>query len=109
MTKGVKVDDIITINNLKHAWMFILDTINYPSDYALLCKIHSYVGSNLIYNPGFIRTVPVSIGGTTWNDRFEFMCRTGGTCGNNRLYIGRTPTDFINYDEWIESDPSILN
>lgn len=27
------------------------------------------------------------------NDRFEFMLRTRGYCGNNNLYIGKTPTD----------------
>jgi len=66
IVSDILVDDIQTINNLKHAWRFVLDTINYPTNYALVCKINQYVGSNLFYNSGTIRTVPVSIGGTSW-------------------------------------------
>lgn len=67
---SMKVDDIVAINNLKHAWQFMLDTIDYPFDYAYLCKLHQCVGSNLIYGAGRIRTVPVSIGGTSWKPDF---------------------------------------
>ena len=64
---NLKVDDIIAVNNLKHAWQFVLDNVNYPIDYAYICKINQLVGGgNLISNAGFIRRVPVSIGGTTW-------------------------------------------
>ncbi|MCL2322446.1 MAG: Fic family protein [Oscillospiraceae bacterium] len=64
---GMKVDDILAINNLKHAWQFVLETIDYPIDYPFICKINQYVGGgNLIYNAGFIRKLPVSIGGTNW-------------------------------------------
>ncbi len=65
---GVKVSEIIAVNNLKHAWSFILDNLDYPTDYPLICKINQFVGgNNLIINAGFLRTMPVSIGGTTWN------------------------------------------
>jgi hypothetical protein len=64
---GVKVSDIIAINNLKHAWQFLLDTLDVPMDYAYLCKLNQLVGGdNLIYGAGYIRTLPVSIGGTSW-------------------------------------------
>jgi prophage maintenance system killer protein len=64
---GVKVTDIIAVNNLKHAWQFFLDTLEPPLDYAYLCKLNQLVGGgNLIYNAGYIRTLPVSIGGTSW-------------------------------------------
>ena len=64
---NVKVDDIIAINNLKHAWRFILDNIAHPTDYALICKINQFVGGDsLIHNAGFIRNLPVTIGGTSW-------------------------------------------
>jgi hypothetical protein len=64
---GVKVTDIIAVNNLKHAWQFLLDTLKPPLDYAYLCKLNQFVGGgNLIYNAGYIRTLPVSIGGTSW-------------------------------------------
>jgi hypothetical protein len=64
---GVTVNDIIAVNNLKYAWQFVLDTLEPPLDYAYLCKLNQIVGGgNLIYNAGFIRTLPVSIGGTSW-------------------------------------------
>jgi Fic family protein len=64
---GIKVTDIIAVNNLKRAWQFLLDTLNPPLDYAYLCKINQLVGGdNLVYNAGYIRTSPVSIGGTSW-------------------------------------------
>ena len=64
---GVKVTDIIAVNNLKHAWQFLLDTLEPPLDYAYVCKLNQLVGGgNLIYDAGYIRKMPVSIGGTTW-------------------------------------------
>jgi hypothetical protein len=41
---GVKVTDIIAVNNLKHAWQFVLDTLEPPLDYAYLCKLNQLVG-----------------------------------------------------------------
>jgi len=31
--RGVKVSDIVAENNLKHAWQFVLDTLDYQMDY----------------------------------------------------------------------------
>ena len=64
---GVPVKDIIAVNNLKHAWQFVLDSLGYPVDYPFVCQINRLVGGdNLVYRAGFIRNVPVTIGGTTW-------------------------------------------
>jgi hypothetical protein len=64
---GVKVSEIIAVNNLKHAWQFILDNLSYPIDYPYICKINQLVGGdNLIINAGFLRNVSVTIGGTAW-------------------------------------------
>jgi Fic family protein len=64
---GIKVTDIIAVNNLKRSWQFLLDTLEPPLDYAYLCKLNQIVGGdNLVYNAGYIRTLPVSIGGTSW-------------------------------------------
>ena len=64
---NMKVDDIIAINNLKHAWRFVLETIDYPTDYPFICEINRKIGGGeLFYNAGFIRNTPVSIGGTNW-------------------------------------------
>lgn len=55
---GVKVTDIIAVNNLKRAWQFLLDTLNPPLDYAYICKLNQIIGvDNLIYNAGYIRTI----------------------------------------------------
>jgi len=63
----VSVKDTVAINNLKHSWSFVLENVDYPTDYSFICKINQIVGGDsLITNAGFIRKVPVSIGGTTW-------------------------------------------
>ena len=65
--QGVKVSDIVAVNNLKHAWQFMLDRLDEPADYSFLCKMNQCVGgNNLIDRAGYLRNVPVSIGGTTW-------------------------------------------
>ncbi|MCL2086369.1 MAG: Fic family protein [Oscillospiraceae bacterium] len=60
------IDDITTVNNLKHAWKFVLENIEHPINFPFICKINQYVGSNLIYNAGFLRNVPATVGGTNW-------------------------------------------
>ena len=69
---GLSVDEIVTVNNLKHAWYFIIDNIEHPTDYSLICEINRIVGANLFYNPGMIRNIPVTIGGTNWTPTFPF-------------------------------------
>lgn len=65
--QGVKVSDIVAVNNLKHAWQFVLDTLDCPTDYPFVCKINQYVGGdNLIIRAEYLRNMPVSIGGITW-------------------------------------------
>lgn len=65
---NLSADDVQKINNLKHAWQFILDKdiITSTSDYYLLCTINKFVEEGFYYNAGQLRSVPVSIGGTTW-------------------------------------------
>jgi prophage maintenance system killer protein len=64
---NVKVTEIIAVNNLKYAWQFVLDNLECPAGYPYICKINQLVGGdNLIINAGFLRRMPVSIGGTTW-------------------------------------------
>jgi hypothetical protein len=67
ISRKMKIDDIVAINNLKYAWRFVLGSIDYPIDYPFICKINQYVGGNsLIFGAGSLRTAPVRIGGTTW-------------------------------------------
>ena len=67
---GLKMDEIVTINNLKHAWYFILENEDVPNNFNILREINKIVGANLIINCGNLRTTPVSVGGTDWKPPF---------------------------------------
>jgi len=65
--ENVPVDEIIAVNNLKRAWQFMLDNLDCPADYSYICKINQIVGGdNLVYGAGYLRNIPVSMGGTNW-------------------------------------------
>ena len=68
MINNVSADDVQKINNLKHAWQFVLDegVIASPSDYNLLCLINKLVEEGFYYHAGALRSMPVTIGGTKW-------------------------------------------
>lgn len=61
-------EDILKIVNLKHAWEFILNknVILSDTNLALLCEINKMVEEGFYYSAGKTRSVPVTIGGTTW-------------------------------------------
>lgn len=64
---NVKVTEIVAVNNLKHAWQFLLDNLDVLPDYNYVCHLNKIIGGdNLIVNAGYLRKVPVSIGGTSW-------------------------------------------
>ena len=64
---GMKINDINAIVNLKHAWQFILDNIDYPIDFRYISQLNKIVGDyNLIPYSGEIRKSDVSMGGTSW-------------------------------------------
>lgn len=62
----LRIDEIQTVNNLKHAWQFLLSTINHEIDFNYISSIHSLVGSNIIEANGKLRVFDVSMGGTKW-------------------------------------------
>lgn len=62
----LRIDEIQTINNLKHAWLYILNSIDEEENLNLLKSINSLVGSNLVDRAGNIRNYEVRIGGTNW-------------------------------------------
>jgi len=70
--QGLSVDEVVAVNNLKHAWQFVFENIEYHTDYALICEINRTVGANLFYRAGMIRNIPVSIGGTDWKPPMPF-------------------------------------
>ena len=37
--------NIAAVNNLKHAWQFVLDTLDCPTDYPFVCRINQCVGA----------------------------------------------------------------
>lgn len=63
----VKVSEIVAVNNLKHSWQFLLDTLDCPTDFKYICQLNRLVGGdNLIIRAGHLRNVSVSMGGTAW-------------------------------------------
>lgn len=72
---NISADDVQKINNLKHAWQFILDKdiILSNTDFYMLCTINKLVEEGLYYNAGQLRSVPVSIGGTTWKPQIPII------------------------------------
>ena len=58
---GMWVDDTIKIANLRHAWQFIFDTVNYPIDLNYIRQL------NFKVNAGIIRAIDVSACGTGHN------------------------------------------
>lgn len=63
---GMSVNDTVAINNLKHGWQFIFDTIDVPVDLAYVRQINSIVGAGIVINAGELRMSDVTIGGTSW-------------------------------------------
>lgn len=68
IVKGMTADDIGKVVNLKRAWEFTMNRniVMYPSNYALLCQINSLVEEGYSYTAGKIRSVPVTIGGSSY-------------------------------------------
>ena len=70
---GVKVEDIVKINNLKRAWKFMLDTLDRLTDFDYLCRLNMVIGSEgSIYGAGKIRAYDVRIAGTNWQPQIPF-------------------------------------
>ena len=63
---GLSVDDTIKINNLKHAWEFIIDTIDYPIDLRYIKQLNVEIGRGVVFTEGVLRTADVHIVGTSW-------------------------------------------
>jgi len=68
IVQGVRAEDVQKILNLKHAWEFILDegVIQAKSDLSILAHIAGLVSEGFFSQPGQIRSVPVTIGGTSY-------------------------------------------
>lgn len=77
LADGISVEDVQKINNLKHAWELILDegVVQSPSDFNLLCLINKTIIEGLFYEAGKLRSIPVRIGGTTWQPHLPIESR----------------------------------
>lgn len=59
-------DEVLFIVNMKRAWYFLFDNIDYPNNLSFLREVNKICMHELSYDAGNIRTVPVAIGGTSW-------------------------------------------
>lgn len=66
--KNMNAADVSKVINLKRAWEFIMsiDLANYPTNYAVLCQINRIVEDGFSLTAGRIRSVPVTIHGSTY-------------------------------------------
>ena len=68
---GITIDSLTyeettKIVNLKRAWYFIFDSLEYPFDFRYLRHLNSIIENNLIRNAGMLREITVRISGTDW-------------------------------------------
>lgn len=63
---NTKTEEVLFIVNMKRAWQFLLDNLNYDNCIMLLREYNKIVGELLFNYAGEIRTIPVQIGGTSW-------------------------------------------
>lgn len=59
-------EEVFFIVNMKRAWEFLFDNIEYPNNLMFLREINKIVMQNLSYISGELRELPVTIGGTSW-------------------------------------------
>ena len=63
---GYTIEDTNAINDLKHAWEFLIQHINEEISLTFIKKIHMLLGKYTIINAGMLRREEVRIGGTEW-------------------------------------------
>lgn len=61
-----KTEEVLFVINMKRAWQFLLDNLEYTNCIMLLREFDKIVGELLFSYAGEIRTIPVQIGGTSW-------------------------------------------
>ncbi len=59
-------DEVLFIINMKRAWEFLFENIDFPNNLMFLRELNKISMNNIIYDAGSLRTVPVTIGGTSW-------------------------------------------
>ena len=61
-----KTEEVLFVINMKRAWQFLLENLDYKNSIMLLREYNKIVGELLFNYAGEIRTIPVQIGGTSW-------------------------------------------
>lgn len=61
-----RTEEVLFVINMKRAWQFLLDNLEYNNCVMLLREFDKIVGELLFSYAGEIRTIPVQIGGTSW-------------------------------------------
>lgn len=61
-----KTEEVLFVINMKRAWQFLLDNLDCNNSIMLLREFDKIVGELLFHYAGEIRTIPVQIGGTSW-------------------------------------------
>ncbi len=61
-----KTEEVLFVINMKRAWQFLLDNLEYSNNFMLLREYNKIVGELLFNYAGEIRTISVQIGGTSW-------------------------------------------
>lgn len=59
-------DEVLFIINMKHAWEFLFNNIERPNSLSFIRELNKICMEGLLYDAGNLRTLPVSIGGTSW-------------------------------------------
>lgn len=62
----VDVDTVLVVNNLKHAWQYMLSHLEEPLTLSYLCRLHFEVARGEALTWGELRTGTVRIGGTEY-------------------------------------------
>lgn len=71
VVNNVAINDIEKVLGMKHAWEFILSTIDLPITYGYICEIHKLCAVDVpVGLRGKLRNIPVNIGGTSWKPGF---------------------------------------
>lgn len=61
-----KRDEVLFIVNMKRAWYFLFEYVDYPNVLPFLRELNKICMEELSFDAGNLRTAPVRIGGTTW-------------------------------------------
>lgn len=64
--KDIDVDAVLVVNNLKHAWQYILNHLDCPLTLDYICRVHAEVARGEALTWGELRTGTVRIGGTDY-------------------------------------------